>query len=88
MREATFTDLRNHAKSYFDLVEAGETVSCCATANPLPNPSHLDSSSLLQARSPSQEISIGFAWCQALQDVTMRDLTPFSRFSGSRWRAL
>jgi len=26
MPEATFTELRNHAKAYFDLVEAGQTV--------------------------------------------------------------
>jgi prevent-host-death family protein len=26
MREATFTELRNHAKDYFDAVESGDTV--------------------------------------------------------------
>ena len=26
MQEATFTELRNHAKSYFDAVEAGDTI--------------------------------------------------------------
>ena len=26
MQEATFTELRSHAKSYFDAVEAGDTV--------------------------------------------------------------
>lgn len=26
MQEATFTELRNHAKDYFDAVERGETV--------------------------------------------------------------
>ena len=26
MPEATFTELRNHAKAWFDLVEAGQTV--------------------------------------------------------------
>lgn len=26
MREATFTELRNHAKDYFDAVEGGDTV--------------------------------------------------------------
>lgn len=26
MKQATFTDVRNHAKTYFDLVEAGESV--------------------------------------------------------------
>jgi antitoxin (DNA-binding transcriptional repressor) of toxin-antitoxin stability system len=35
MREATFTDLRNHAKSYFDLVEAGETVLVLRNGKPI-----------------------------------------------------
>lgn len=26
MRQATFTEVRNHAKEYFDIVESGETV--------------------------------------------------------------
>ena len=26
MQEATFTELRSHAKTYFDAVEAGDTV--------------------------------------------------------------
>jgi antitoxin (DNA-binding transcriptional repressor) of toxin-antitoxin stability system len=26
MKQATFTDVRNHAKQYFDIVEAGESV--------------------------------------------------------------
>ena len=26
MKQATFTEVRNHAKAYFDLVEAGEQV--------------------------------------------------------------
>ncbi len=26
MRQATFTEVRNHAKSYFDMVESGESV--------------------------------------------------------------
>ena len=26
MRQATFTDVRNNAKSYFDIVESGESV--------------------------------------------------------------
>ena len=26
MKQANFTDVRNHAKTYFDLVEAGESV--------------------------------------------------------------
>jgi antitoxin (DNA-binding transcriptional repressor) of toxin-antitoxin stability system len=26
MKQATFTDIRNHAKQYFDIVESGESV--------------------------------------------------------------
>lgn len=26
MKQATFTEIRNHAKQYFDIVEAGESV--------------------------------------------------------------
>lgn len=35
MRETTFTHLRNHAKSYFDLVEAGETVRVLRNGKPI-----------------------------------------------------
>ena len=35
MREATFTDLRNHAKDYFDAVEGGETVRVFRNGKPI-----------------------------------------------------
>jgi antitoxin (DNA-binding transcriptional repressor) of toxin-antitoxin stability system len=35
MRETTFTELRNHAKTYFDLVEAGETVRVLRNGKPI-----------------------------------------------------
>ncbi|MBI2320267.1 MAG: type II toxin-antitoxin system Phd/YefM family antitoxin [Betaproteobacteria bacterium] len=35
MREATFTELRNQAKRYFDLVEAGETVRVLRNGRPI-----------------------------------------------------
>ncbi len=35
MREATFTDLRNHAKDYFDAVEAGDTVRIFRNGKPI-----------------------------------------------------
>ncbi len=35
MREATFTELRNQAKRYFDLVEAGETVRVLRNGKPI-----------------------------------------------------
>ena len=35
MRQATFTELRNHAKPYFDLVEAGESVRVLRNGKPI-----------------------------------------------------
>lgn len=35
MRDATFTELRNHAKRYFDLVEAEETVRVLRNGKPI-----------------------------------------------------
>ena len=35
MREATFTDLRNHAKDYFDAVEGGDTVRIFRNGKPI-----------------------------------------------------
>lgn len=35
MREATFTELRNQAKRFFDLVEAGETVRVLRNGKPI-----------------------------------------------------
>jgi antitoxin (DNA-binding transcriptional repressor) of toxin-antitoxin stability system len=35
MRETTFTELRNQARHYFDLVEAGETVRALRNGKPI-----------------------------------------------------
>lgn len=35
MQEATFTELRNHAKDYFDAVEGGETVRVFRNGKPI-----------------------------------------------------
>ena len=35
MREATFTELRNQAKQYFDLVEAGEPIRILRNGKPI-----------------------------------------------------
>ena len=35
MREATFTELRKHAKDYFDAVEAGDTVRIFRNGKPI-----------------------------------------------------
>jgi len=35
MQETTFTELRNHAKDYFDAVEGGETVRVFRNGKPI-----------------------------------------------------
>ena len=35
MKQTTFTELRAHAKQYFDLVEAGETVRVLRNGKPI-----------------------------------------------------
>lgn len=35
MRDATFTELRSHAKTWFDRVEAGETVRVLRNGKPI-----------------------------------------------------
>jgi len=35
MRQATFSELRNHAKQYFDLVESGESVRIMRNGKPI-----------------------------------------------------
>ncbi len=35
MRDTTFTELRNHAKHYFDAVEAGDTVRVFRNGKPI-----------------------------------------------------
>jgi prevent-host-death family protein len=35
MKQATFSELRNHAKQYFDCVEAGETVRILRNGRPI-----------------------------------------------------
>jgi antitoxin (DNA-binding transcriptional repressor) of toxin-antitoxin stability system len=35
MKQATFTEVRNHAKSYFDLVESGESVRVLRNGKPI-----------------------------------------------------
>lgn len=35
MQDATLTELRHHAKAYFDLVEAGETVRVLRNGKPI-----------------------------------------------------
>lgn len=35
MKQATFTEIRNHAKQYFDLVESGEPVRVLRNGKPI-----------------------------------------------------
>lgn len=35
MKQATFTEIRNHAKQYFDIVESGESVRVIRNGKPI-----------------------------------------------------
>lgn len=35
MKQATFTEVRNHAKAYFDIVEGGESVRVLRNGKPI-----------------------------------------------------
>ncbi len=35
MRQVTFTEVRNHAKTYFDIVESGESVRVLRNGKPI-----------------------------------------------------
>ena len=35
MKQATFTEIRNHAKEYFDIVESGESVRVIRNGKPI-----------------------------------------------------
>ncbi|MGV0952393.1 MAG: type II toxin-antitoxin system Phd/YefM family antitoxin [Azonexus sp.] len=35
MKQATFTEIRNHAKQYFDMVESGESVRVLRNGKPI-----------------------------------------------------
>lgn len=35
MKQATFTEIRNHAKQYFDIVESGESVRVLRNGKPI-----------------------------------------------------
>lgn len=35
MRQATFTEIRNHARAYFDIVESGESVRVLRNGKPI-----------------------------------------------------
>jgi prevent-host-death family protein len=35
MKQATFTEVRNHAKQYFDIVEAGESIRVLRNGKPI-----------------------------------------------------
>ena len=35
MRQATFTEVRNHAKTFFDIVESGESVRVLRNGKPI-----------------------------------------------------
>jgi prevent-host-death family protein len=61
MRQATFSELRNHAKQYFDFVESGESVRIVRNGKPIadivPLPHDLPSWKRRQAQPDGLSIS-------------------------------
>ena len=59
MREATFTELRNKAKRYFDLVEAGETVRVLRNGKPIAEIHPIPSDPPSWKQRPARPLAIG-----------------------------
>jgi prevent-host-death family protein len=59
MRETTFTELRNHAKSFFDAVEDGETVRVYRNGRPVADIVPVKSAMPAWKRPPQARLSLG-----------------------------
>lgn len=58
MRQTTFTELRNHAKQFFDLVEAGETVRVLRNGKPIADISPVQAETPSWKRKKAQPLAI------------------------------
>ena len=58
MRETTFTELRSHAKAWFDLVEAGETVRVLRNGKPIAEIHPIPPSQPSWKRRPARPLAI------------------------------
>jgi prevent-host-death family protein len=59
MRETTFTELRNHAKTYFDAVAAGETVRVYRNGRPVADIVPVKSAIPAWKKPPQARLSLG-----------------------------
>ena len=59
MRETTFTELRNHAKTYFDAVEGGETVRVYRNGRPVADIVPVKASMPAWKKPPRARLSLG-----------------------------
>jgi antitoxin (DNA-binding transcriptional repressor) of toxin-antitoxin stability system len=58
MRETTFTELRNNAKTFFDVVEAGETVRVYRKGKPVADIVPLSNTELSWKKCPPVRLTI------------------------------
>ena len=59
MRETTFTELRNHAKTFFDAVEEGETVRVYRNGRPVADIIPVKSATPAWKKPPQTRLSLG-----------------------------
>jgi prevent-host-death family protein len=59
MRETTFTELRNHAKTFFDAVEEGETVRVYRNGRPVADIVPVKSATPAWKKPPQIRLSLG-----------------------------
>lgn len=59
VRETTFTELRKHAKAFFDLVEAGETVRVLRNGKPIAEINPIRAELPSWKRRPARPLAIG-----------------------------
>jgi prevent-host-death family protein len=59
MRETTFTELRNHAKTFFDTVEEGETVRVYRNGRPVADIVPVKATTPAWKKPPQVRLSLG-----------------------------
>lgn len=59
MRETTFTELRNHAKTFFDAVEEGETVRVYRNGRPVADIVPVKTATPAWKKPPQTRLSLG-----------------------------
>lgn len=59
MRETTFTELRNHAKTFFDAVEEGETIRVYRNSRPIADIVPVKTATPAWKKPPQARLSLG-----------------------------